>query len=234
MTFTGTTNDGKRATTVSSDGTATYKDKNGNVVTLEKGEVLLSKVPPKTFYLKETTPVTGYDRDENKTTIYQIEISSTGGLTMRRKRTGETTYTEAFKEIRQRTAGNLEQYVVMNTPEAERKVILRKVSGSYASLQGAEFQIFRYDGTPVSSIDINGPATTTFESGVNGVYFIDKLSYGTYYLYEKKAPSGYTDGKWFTLTVSGDNTNGSRDGVTVAEITDEVLIAQLNQKFVKP
>ena len=234
MTFTGTTNDGKRATTVSSDGTATYKDKNGNVVTLEKGEVLLSKVPPKTFYLKETTPVTGYDRDENKTTIYQIEISSTGGLTMRRKRTGETTYTEAFKEIRQRTAGNLEQYVVMNTPEAERKVILRKVSGSYASLQGAEFQIFRYDGTPVSSIDINGAATTTFESGVNGVYFIDKLSYGTYYLYEKKAPSGYTDGKWFTLTVSGDNTNGSRDGVTVAEITDEVLIAQLNQKFVKP
>lgn len=122
---------------------------------------------------------------------------------------------------------------IMDISPLERKVILRKVSGSYASLQGAKFQIFRYDGTPVSSIVINGAATTTFESGVNGVYFIDKLPYGTYYLHEITAPTGYSSGKWFTLTVSNDNTNGSRDGVTVAEITVAAHITEL-QNFVKP
>ena len=121
---------------------------------------------------------------------------------------------------------DLIQYVVMNNPEAERKVILRKVNNTYASLQGAQFQIFHYDRTPVKSNN-----ETIFTSSASGVYFIDKLPYGVYYLYEKTAPTGYSSGKWFTLTISDDNTNGSRDGVTVAEITDAALLTRLNQSI---
>ncbi len=236
MTFNGSTpatGDGKRATTVSSDGTATYKDKNGSIVTLEKGEVLLSKVPPKTFYLKETSPAPGYDSDKNKTTVYQVIISDKGELTMNRKRSEDTTYTPVFKELRHREADDLEQYVVMNIPEAERKVILRKTAkDDYKPLQNTKFQIYRFDGTEVINGDYNS-TDKAYVSLSNGVYFIDTLPYGTYYLYEKTAPSGYTDGKWFTLTVSNDNANGSRDGVTVAEINDAAHITEL-QNFLKP
>ena len=234
MTF--TSGDGvttKNASSTSSDGTATYKDKNGVSVTLEKGEVLLSKVPPKIFYLKETTPPSGYDRVENKTTVYQVEVSSTGELTMRRKdASGE--YKEILKEKRREVTENgvqtdLIQYVVMNIPEAERKVILRKVNNTYASLQGAQFQIFRYDGTQVSSNN-----ETTFTSGANGVYFIDKLPYGVYYLHETKAPTGYADDKWFFLVISNDTADGSRDGAYVSEAYDTQNAAKTAYKAYKP
>jgi uncharacterized surface anchored protein len=152
---------------------------------------------------------------------------------MNRKRSEDTTYTPVFKELRHREADDLEQYVVMNIPEAERKVILRKTAkDDYKPLQNAKFQIYRFDGTEVINGDYNS-TDKAYVSLSNGVYFIDTLPYGTYYLYEKTAPSGYTDGKWFTLTVSNDNANGSRDGVTVAEINDAAHITEL-QNFVKP
>ena len=230
MTFTsGTGQTTKSAFSISSDGTATYKDKNGNSVTLEKGEVLLSKVPPKIFYLKETTPPSGYNRDENKTTVYQVEVSSTGELTMRKKdASGE--YKEIFKEKRREMTENgvqtdLIQYVVMNIPEAERKVILRKVvKNSYEALQGAQFQISRYDGTQVSSNN-----ETTFTSGANGVYFIDRLPYGVYYLHET-APVD----KWFFLVISNDTADGSRDGVYVSPPYDTRDAAETAYKAYKP
>ena len=127
-------------------------------------------------------------------------------------------------------ANTLAVYTLLNVPKTQRKVILRKVSDKYEALQGAQFQIFRCDGTPVTSTDINGTTTTTFTSGASGVYFIDKLPYGTYYLYEKTAPSGYTPGKWFTLTVSDDN----KSGVSVAEIVDNNTITRLTANFIKP
>ena len=245
MTFTGSTpvtGDGKRATTVSSDGTATYKDKNGSIVTLEKGEVLLSKVPPKTFYLKETVvPAKDpegkdhiYKLDE---TIYEVKISGTGELEMHKKSSSTATSydVEVFK-VKTSTdpAPEVWQYQVMNVSKAERKVILRKVAEenkTIRSLPGAVFQIERFDGMLIESTDINGNKTTTFTSSASGVYFIDKLPYGVYYLFEKTAPTGYASGKWFTLTVSNDNANGSRDGVTVAEITDAALLTRLNQSI---
>ena len=223
--------DEKRATTVSSDGTAEYKDKNGNTVTLEKGEVLLSKVPPKTFYMKETAPPEGYNRDENKNTIYKVTISGTGELSMMRKGSDDTDYVEVFKELRQRIGDDLTQYVVIDISETERKVILRKVNETYTSLQGAEFQIFRYDGTRLLS---GTEGSGTYTSTANGVYFIDKLPYGTYYLYEKTAPTGYTSGKWFTLTVGNDTDSASKDGIVIEEITDAAVIGQLTQDFAKP
>ena len=198
MTF----SDGKRATAVSSDGTATYKDRDGRNVTLQEGEVLLSKVPPKTFYLKETIPAAGFDRDENKTTVYRIEISGQGGFKMY---LGDTN-TEVYKETRDGT----ERYVIMNIPEAERRVILKKVTTSYEPLEGAVFEIFRYDWTQVSS-----GGETSFTSGPSGVYFIGTLPYGTYYLHETTVPSDVTqngtDGWWFTLTV--------KDGTIIKTLT---------------
>ena len=206
MTFTdGTGQTTKNASSPSSDGKATYKDKNGNTVTLLKGEVLLSKVSPRIFYLKETTPPSGYNRDENKTTVYQVEVSGTGGLTMRKKDADGKYTVEVFKEKRREVTVNgvttdLIQYVVMNTPEAERKVILRKVNDKHGAVPGAEFQILRYDRSPVSGTDVNGTVTTTFTSGASGVFFVGNLPYGTYYLHET-APVE----KWFILTV---NENG--------------------------
>ena len=241
MTFSGSTPataDGKRATTVSSDGTATYTDKNGKTVRLLKGEVLLPKIPPKTFYLKETRVPTkdpegntfGYRNNE---TVYELRISGAGVLTMWTKDEAGNYTREVYKVQTKAAEGNNpaeHQYRVMNISTAERKVILRKVAEkTNISLQNARFRIFRYDGTPVTSTDINGTRTTVFVSAANGVYFIDRLEYGTYYLYEEKAPTGYTDGKWFTLTVSDDN----KSGTIVAEPGNET-ITRLNANFVKP
>ena len=215
MTFTGSTpatGDGKRATTVSSDGTATYKDKNGSIVTLEKGEVLLSKVPPKTFYLKETVAPTKdpegkdhiYKLDE---TIYEVKISGTGELEMHKKSSSTATSydVEVFKV---KTSTNLDpvvwQYQVMNVSEAERKVIFRKVAdGNYTAISGKEFKIYSFDGTEKAS-------GTSLSSGV---FWIGKLPFGTYYLHETSPD------EWFTLTVGKDKVDGSRDGVSITTLS---------------
>ena len=104
---------------------------------------------------------------------------------------------------------NIARYGVMNISKAERKVLLRKVAASgYEALSGAVFQIERYDRTLVSGTDVNEDTTTSFTSGDSGVYFIDKLPYGRYYLHEITLPSGAqqvtegNDGNWFILTVS--------------------------------
>ena len=110
-------------------------------------------------------------------------------------------------------------------------MILRKVNETYTSLQGAEFQIFRYDGTRLL---FGTEGSGTYTSTANGVYFIDKLPYGTYSLYEKTAPTGYTSGKWFTLTVGNDTDSASKDGIVIEEITDAAVIGQLTQDFAKP
>ena len=140
------------------------------------------------------------------------------------------------------TTPDIAKYGVINISEAERKVILRKVNASYASLEGAQFQIFRYDGTEVKK-DGYDETMKAYASLSSGVYFIGNLPYGTYYLYEKEAPtkengvetSAYNSnkGKWFTLTIGNDSTTapGSRDGVTVAEITGDALITRLDQDF---
>ena len=96
----------------------------------------------------------------------------------------------------------------MNISTVERRAILRKVSNAFTSLEGAEFEVLRYDRTPVSGTDRSGAATTSFTSTENGVYFVDMLPLGTYYLHETRIPSGYQevtsggDGNWFILTVS--------------------------------
>ena len=98
---------------------------------------------------------------------------------------------------------DIAKYGIMNIPTAQRKAILRKVEeGTYKPLPNAVFEILRYDRTKVSIKDINGDTVTTFTSGNSGVYFIDKLPFGTYYLHETKDASGQTVDLWFTLTVN--------------------------------
>ena len=228
MTFTGADGMRKSESSTSSDGTVTYKDKYGNLVTLLKGEVLLPKLPPKTFYLKETQPPIGFIRDENKSTVYQVTVSDQGGLTMKKKGTGDLYDTEVYKEKRRevvvegRTV-DLIQYVVMNIPAAEREVILRKVKeGTYASLAGAEFKILRYDRTEVSGTDINGNTVTTFVSGESGVYFCGTLPFGTYYVQETKNAGGEDVNIWFILTVSADGIGYKQEGQAISrKLTQE-------------
>ena len=101
--------------------------------------------------------------------------------------------------------------------EGSRRVILRKVSSTFEALSGAEFKIHRGSmiGTLVESTDINGQKDSTFISGGSGVYFIDDLPYGTYYINETKNAGGVAVNIWFTLTVNEDgvgylNTQGEQ------------------------
>ena len=226
------------ATTVSSNGTAKYKDKNGVEVTLAQGEVLLSKVPPKTFYLKETAVPTkdpagndySYTLDP---TVYEVTISSNGELTMRKKSSStSTTFDEEVYKVRTSDASvtpAVYQYRVMNTSSAQHKVILRKVSDTYKAFAGARLRIFKVDLTEVTEgqpvytaaeaaaagdASLTGKAKGYYESGSAGAYFIGKLPAGKYYLLETKVPEGAKAenlGKVFILNVKADGTIEQKD-----------------------
>ena len=137
------------------------------------------------------------------------------------------------------TTPDIAKYGIMNSSTAKREVILSKVSKesrSYTPLDGAEFEILRYDHTLVSGTDINGVTTTSFISGASGVYFIDMLPYGTYYLHEKIIPSGYQEetagnnGNWFILTVSKNGVGYERKN----DMGDPVIRKTLNPEETKP
>ena len=102
----------------------------------------------------------------------------------------------------------------MNISTSERKSVLRKVAATVSgssvtnatSLPDAVFEVLRYDRTLVRSTNIAGQSATTFTSGTSGIFFVDQLPYGTYYLHETTVPGSATgEDRWFTLTV---NANG--------------------------
>jgi len=250
---------GSDAAAVSADGTATYKDKTG--ATLDAGIVLFEQIPAGVYYMKETVTPDGYINALTKdvsgdpvSNVYMVLVGDaalqgagvdvlvniTQEQIIAQTGTGDDKKDAAIFLIdpttgKAVTTPDIAKYGIMNTSTAERKVILRKVSNTYASLEGAVFEILRYDHTLVSSTDISGATTTSFTSGASGVYFIDMLPFGTYYLHEKTIPSGYqevtagNDGNWFILTV---NENGV--GYEKATDTGTAITNTLSPVVTKP
>ena len=105
--------------------------------------------------------------------------------------------------------------------EGTRKVILRKVSNSYNSLEGAKFTIYHSDlETVVSDTDNN--RLENLESNGNGVIYSGELYYGTYYVKETVAPEGYTRparNYYFIITVSSNGVGYHTDDGYDKEIT---------------
>ena len=135
----------------------------------------------------------------------------------------------------------------MNVLPYKRKVALRKADVTktsesitgVTSLSGARFRIFRADMTEVTDGQPmnDGKPVGYYESGKSGVYFMGKLPFGTYYLVETVAPTGYTGnlGKVFTLTVGKDTTaeggsegGGSEGGSAKAAGTKVDFLVKLN------
>lgn len=106
------------------------------------------------------------------------------------------------------TTPNIAKYGVMNLSTLVRRVILRKVNSTYDPLNGAKFDIFRYDGTRVAENCV---------SGASGCFWIGSLPCGEYYLHETQAPSGYTGNKWFTFRVNDTDAPGTREGIQLKE-----------------
>lgn len=110
---------------------------------------------------------------------------------------------------------DIAKYGVLNEPEDKQKTILEKTDDSNpkAPLSGAVFEVLRYDRSKVYSADIFDIITSSFTSGSSGVYFVDDLPYGTYYLHETGYPEGVeqngSEGWWYTLTVNEDGVSCS-------------------------
>lgn len=185
---------GKLVTATSSDGkdATNFPDPDDSTKAQAEGTVLFSKIAPKTYYMIETSTPQGYE--DGKVTIYKLTVNSNGTSKIERKLLSE----EAYKV----ESDDLYQYHIMNISTSKRKVILRKVDeGTGVSLAGAQFRIYRVDGTEVINSDYD--ETKFYESGDSGVYFIDDLPYGTYRIDEVKEPTGYKK-QSYTLTVSRD------------------------------
>ncbi len=173
--------------------------------TVQIGDVCF-KAPVGTWYMRETgnPDSTKYADNDN---IYQLVIQDKDNIAIKR-----------YDGTSAADIPDIAAYGIMNISKAERKTILRKINTSFAPLDGAVFEIFRYDRTKVSGTDISGNTAETFTSGTCGVYFIGDLPHGTYYVHETVIPSAYQattsggDGNWFVLTV---NANGA--GYTAAD-----------------
>lgn len=136
---------------------------------------------------------------------------------------------------------------IMNQSDKERKVILKKVAkDTYTPLEGAQFRIFRADlsevtdGQPTYKADDKniptgkkvGDSKGYYESLASGVYFIDQLPEGRYYLVETKIPdSGAAASnlwKVFILEVNDDKqTEIGTEHKLPESTTDATLISNL-------
>jgi len=125
-------------------------------------------------------------------------------------------------------------YNIMNASKLSRKVILKKVDGDKAPLNGAVFTVLYADKkTPVKIRDDKGAVVDTLEgktSGASGAFWIGNLPFGTYYLNETKNVSGTAVDIWFILTV---NENGV--GYLKADAEEgEKPVNTLNPEKTKP
>ena len=101
--------------------------------------------------------------------------------------------------------------------EGSRRVILRKVDGSFSPFS-ATFAIHRgtVDGAKVSGTDVEGNENVdTFPSENSGVFFIGDLSYGTYVIEETSGPGA---GRTFVISVDKEGVGYLKDGAYSHEI----------------
>ncbi len=228
---------GSDAAAVSADGTATYKDKTGAM--LDAGIVLFEQIPAGVYYMKETVTPDGYINALTKdvsgdpvSNVYMVLVGDaalqgagvdvlvniTQEQIIAQTGTGDDKKDAAIFLIDPSTSlavatPDIAKYGIMNISTAQRKAILRKVEeNTYKPLPGVEFEVLRYDRTLVSSTDINGDTVTTFTSGASGVYFIDMLPYGTYYMEETTVPSSYAEPeKRYAFTVDENGVSEMRE-----------------------
>ncbi len=233
-------------TGTSSDATAAYPDPSNPSTNLAMGITLFQKVAPKAYYMVETgTPSKDHAGNDvsyaDNTMVYKVAVDSNGTTTLYESvydaaidasgyvsitaRTGAVEK-EVYKVNTATAANPVYQYQILNNA-GERKVILRKLSNSFSSLEGAWFRIYKYNGEEVINGDYkNEGGNLGYRSYASGIYYIDTLPLGVYYLNEVTAPTkengadtnAYSGnaGKWFTLTVGDDTVPGSGDGITLS------------------
>jgi len=92
-------------------------------------------------------------------------------------------------------------------------VTLHKTDSDGKPLAGAEFELYKSDGTKVtinSSSDgiyeVANSDTNTCVVDSNGTLKVDKLRLGNYYFIETKSPDGYmTNGKKISFSITGES-----------------------------
>ena len=204
-------------------------DPNNPGVMLPVGTVLFEKVPTGVYYMRETaTPSADYVNNNNY--IVLVGESTLEGAADADPRSGiwatdvlsgitkEHVNAQISKDIIgepqdrvyaifliDSTTGkeavatpDIAKYGVMNVSTAKTETILRKVEQpSTHSLSGAKFDLLYYDGS-VAAKDL----VSTLPSGV---FFLDDLPKGIYFLHEKTVPTGYSGAKpFFVLIVQDD------------------------------
>lgn len=221
------------ATCKSADGTTdganalTYMEEE-TVKPYPKGTVLFQTVTAGTYYMKETAVPAGYEGNtDEKTVVYRMTIDDDGAMLLERKLATEadTLYKEVPKVETKPAEPATEttpavpaeyEYRVMNASANSRKVILKKTDTASVPLQGARFKVLRADLTEIVNSDYTEVSGNMgYSSQANGVYFIDTLPFGKYYIHEIHK-GGSTVNVWYTLTVGPDTVAGSRNGIVIS------------------